>query len=204
MSGNATTQPSEVSGPTDVPLTFIPYPTSHNRSDLTSDASSFDNADPNSFAMAGKVRVFTDPLINGNLIGPKGALDISWLLASHHISQGSTPFNVRARLLDTEILEGIDRNAMYLVIQWAEQTQQAGMPVIAVIKASANRISLVIHYGEELFQEYPRRVQSRFQWFSWKQPDDIKDILVAGCQELGLRPTAGCPRGRQLILVHDR
>ena len=153
--------------------------------------------------MAGRVRVFTDPLINGNVIDREKALDIAWLLASHHVSQGSTPLDVHAKLLEADLVQGIDRNAMYPVIQWVEQHQQERTSVTTVIKATTNRISLVIHYGEDLFQDFPRRSQSRYQWLSWRDQDDIKDILLAGGQDLGLLPTTG-HRGRQLILVHDR
>ena len=153
--------------------------------------------------MADLFKLFTDALTTGNVIAKDRAVNIAHLLASHHLLRGSTPLDVRARLLETDAVQGIDRNAMYLIIQWVEQSQSGRQPVTAVIKVTfvrldLDRLSLVIHYGEDLFQK-----QSQYQWLSWLDPDDIKDILIAGGQELGLLPTSEYPRNRQLILVYD-
>ena len=151
---------------------------------------------------------FTDALSVGNVVAQPDAVQIVHLLASLHLVQGSTPLDVRARLLDTDAVQGIDRNAMYIHTQWTEESDQGGQqPVNAVLKVTLHtvqsvRMSLVIHYGQGMFQKSPMTAQSRFRWLAWLNPGDIKDILIAGGRELGLLPTTEYIRNHRLILSY--
>jgi hypothetical protein len=95
-------------------------------------------------------------------------------------------------------VQGIDGTVMYPVLEWSEQTPQGHERVTAVFKVSPHSISLVIRSGAHLFQGYP---QTQYQWFCWDS-DDIKDILFAGGEELGLLPTFESPRPGRLVLFY--
>ena len=160
---------------------------------------------PLSEAIATLFTLFKDPLVNESFIDDDRCVAIAGFLASHyshHVSQGYTPLEVRVKLLATDNIHDIERNAIYAVLQWTQQNRENSIPVVAVIKFALHGISLVIHFGGGLFQG---STQSRIQWFCWKEEHDIKDILIAGGQDLGLIPTTDSDQeGRRLILVCDR
>jgi hypothetical protein len=192
-----TTLPSEPSAPID-PLTgFISgHSSAYCRGDSFFDLD-VDNTEPFSLATSGLFDLFNDALI-GNVIDHESAKNIASFLASHHQSRSTTPLDVSAGLLETNGVQGIDGTVMYPVLEWSEQTPQGHERVTAVFKASPHSISLVIRSGAHLFQGYP---QTRYQWFCWDS-DDIKDILFAGGEELGLLPTFESPHPGRLVLFY--
>src|SRR5437762_743540 len=85
------------------------YTNADSRNNSGSAPSNFDNSSL-PFLMAELTSVFNNPLIDENIIERALADNIARFLASHHLSQGSTPLNVRARLLQTDLVQSIDRN----------------------------------------------------------------------------------------------
>jgi len=191
-SNDATTQPFETSIPVD-PLSSIEF---------SSFSTRIDNSNPLSSTVAGIFASFKAPL--NHIIHQDGANKIASFLAFHYLWANVTLLDIRARLLDSNG-QGIERNAMYVAIEWVEQTQQEGKRVAAVVKITKFDLfffSLVLCYRSTHPQPDPRRAQSRYQWFAWEneESDDLRDILIAGQQELGLLSTMESTRNREVIL----
>lgn len=140
--------------------------------------------------------MFSKPLSETG-INDEFAYKTSYMLATQHISHGSTPTNVSARLLEINSLRNIDRTAMYLIVQWGEKVELEDRPVAAVLKVTSNRTTIVMHYAQEA-------LQSEYRWFCWRCPGDIKDILIAGGQELGLPPTNQESQRSRVVLFYNR
>lgn len=135
---------------------------------------------------------FTDSL--KALLHEQGTGRIATFLAVHHVSRKSNPFNIVARLLSPDDIVGIDRNAMYFLVTWTERTDQGTSLVTAAIKyfeyLDFGYLSLIIHYAPAVGDPQENPVQSRYEWYSWKEEelDNLKHLIMVSGNELELLP----------------